>query len=628
MQLGDRTTRQGLLVFGSLLLCSLLFFSGRLDSSDELLMGAMSHAIATRFGLTHAEIHGKTFSSYGVGTPLLAVPFAWIEAGLRAAGVRVAVSLLPLANSLLFALAGWFAFGTAARLRSADDAATVARSVVLLMLASPLLAASTTFCSEPLAAASMAGLLWAATAHDAQRRSRAVIAMAFLCGTFCVLARVAMAPFAGMLLLWAWTNRGARRPIVAGAVGAACGFVVWMGVNVALRGGPFASGYETSDFTASLLTGLHGMLMSPERGILVFFPAILLLFVPRSADARWAELRRLAVALLLFALVFHAKFWTWHGGWTAGPRFLLPFIAVAVPVLAVVLPERLRSGGLAGLALAWGLYVSAVYAACSPMDVWNELWGFHQIESRWLFEPQMGLLAHWPWSEARTALGGAQALAATAALAVAAAVSFRGARPAGADVNAGRLALVLGGAALLAAIAAGSGPRGFRIEEGGDATGKTLPRLRLSGDGAPWRLSGILDLRLPGRYTFHAKVQGECRVYLDGQPFFEFAENTPRQLRTWTLDVAEAGERLMEVEFQPHPDQPGMLNVYWTWPGEGRLMEPVGGEYVLPSEPGPMRRALLRIGRRSEILLAGVMALVLLWGSHGRKSPALEPSGS
>jgi len=613
--------RLGGFVFATLVAVSLLFFSGRLETSDEVLMAATSHAIAGRFGLTHGEIYGQTFSGYGVGTPLVGVPFAWLERGVRAAGLEGDWSLLPLANAVLFGLIGVFAFGIARRLLPEFDANRLARCSTAVLLASPLLPASATFYSEVLSAAALLGVAWAV---GETRATKAALAAAFLCGAFGVMARVAMGPFLGLAILWGW-RRGTPKPIIAASiVGVATGVAVWMGVNTALRGGPFATGYRGQDFTTPLLTGLHGLLVSPERGLLIFFPAIALL-LSAGLGVAWESFRRLAMACLLFSLAFHAKFWTWHGGWTTGPRFLLPAMALAMPLVAGLLcaPRTGRQRALALGAMLWGCWGAVRYAIGSTNAWWNEVWGFHQVESRWLFEPQLSLwsadfvnakplllravAAEWPSCWLLVPFG-----------AMAAGVAWLTAAVHGRDARATKVVPVAVGAAAVAFFLVHAtldfGWQATRT----DGTEARIDRLKLTQGSDVASASALLDLTDGGDYTFHLKGRGKYRIEIDGRAVAENAEDTPIHLREFKFHADGPGTHLMEVEFEPFAEGDSLLSLFWTWPGEGRVLEPVAGPYVLASEPGAAGRVLLLLWRRGEILLAGVMALVLLW--EGRRA--------
>lgn len=135
--------------------------------------------------------------------------------------------------------------------------------------------------------------------------------------------------------------------------------------NLALTGSPFSSGYATDldatwGFSTDPLTGLWGQLLSPGRGLLLYAPPLLAL--PWAARAAWRADRGLVGAIgtvVVGLLLLHAAWWSWHGGWGWGPRFLLP----AVPLLMLIfaLGDRPRLG-----AWPWALAMAACAALQLP----------------------------------------------------------------------------------------------------------------------------------------------------------------------------------------------------------------------------------------------------------------------
>lgn len=105
-------------------------------------------------------------------------------------------------------------------------------------------------------------------------------------------------------------------------------------VNDLRYGNPLNFGYGSESWTTPLPIGLAGALVSPARGLLWSFPAILL--TPLGARALWRTPQRaFALALVGLAsveLVNTAAWWAWWGGWDWGLRLFVP----ALPVLAVL----------------------------------------------------------------------------------------------------------------------------------------------------------------------------------------------------------------------------------------------------------------------------------------------------
>jgi hypothetical protein len=120
--------------------------------------------------------------------------------------------------------------------------------------------------------------------------------------------------------------------------------LLYLPYNFAARGDPFAFGYGQGrdalwGFASPILTGLHGLLLSPGKGFFYYAPVLVLAFP--GAVALWKRDR--AVMLLLTGiavtmLVFHARWWAWHGDNAWGPRYLVP----ALPLVTLFAAEFLR----------------------------------------------------------------------------------------------------------------------------------------------------------------------------------------------------------------------------------------------------------------------------------------------
>jgi hypothetical protein len=125
---------------------------------------------------------------------------------------------------------------------------------------------------------------------------------------------------------------------LAFAAGLAVGLAPLALYNLLRFGSPLATGYAIGsgeDFSGNPLVGLAGLLISPYRGIVWFVPLIVpaVLLLPRAWRRAPAEVA-LAVGVAVVTLATYAAWWTWWGGYTWGPRFLLP----ALPLLVLSIP--------------------------------------------------------------------------------------------------------------------------------------------------------------------------------------------------------------------------------------------------------------------------------------------------
>ncbi len=106
--------------------------------------------------------------------------------------------------------------------------------------------------------------------------------------------------------------------------------IVLLGYNQLRFGAPLMFGYATGrdaslGFGTPLLTGLHGLLLSPGKSLLLYNPALLLAIVGFRRFHRAHRVESLTIlAVAVGVLMLHCKWWAWHGDWAWGPRFLVP----------------------------------------------------------------------------------------------------------------------------------------------------------------------------------------------------------------------------------------------------------------------------------------------------------------
>jgi hypothetical protein len=92
-------------------------------------------------------------------------------------------------------------------------------------------------------------------------------------------------------------------------------------------------GFQASGdhFTTPMLEGVTGSLFSPNRGLLVFSPFLVLGIV--GGVIAWARRSVPAISFGSAAMIFfliHAKYAHWHGGYCAGPRFSSELVPVLI----------------------------------------------------------------------------------------------------------------------------------------------------------------------------------------------------------------------------------------------------------------------------------------------------------
>ena len=286
-----------------------------------------------------------TYSKYGLGQSLAALPLYVAGAGWRAVtntghAPRSAVLLL---NSLLTA-------GTAGLLLVvARELGQTTRTGIMLALAyglcSPAWVYTHTFFSEPLVAFLLTGAALALVRYSHKEKIRWLVLAGGALG-LALLTRVnaaAALPAFGAYLIMHW--RAKRLPaqlMVRQASVAAAAFAIGIGLMIAYNllrfGNPFDFGYHTNNWQTPLLKGLYGLTLSPGKGILWYAPVVVLgLAGLRSFARRWLPEAVLCAGVSAGYLLLHSVYTYWEGGWSWGPRLILPALPfVLLPAVSIL----------------------------------------------------------------------------------------------------------------------------------------------------------------------------------------------------------------------------------------------------------------------------------------------------
>lgn len=107
--------------------------------------------------------------------------------------------------------------------------------------------------------------------------------------------------------------------------------------------GKLLGGYAEEKWSTPIFEGLYGLLMSSGKGLFLFVPVSMLL--PWALAKFYHRGMRVETVIfsgiLVTSLAFYAPFWTWHGGWSWGPRFLVPVLPFIVLPLGTLLEDRM-----------------------------------------------------------------------------------------------------------------------------------------------------------------------------------------------------------------------------------------------------------------------------------------------
>lgn len=204
-----------------------------------------------------------------------------------------------------------YAFGTIAMVYSRD------------FFADPLLALCT-----------VAGIYFSLS--DDPREAAAATAAALLA----VLAKptgIVLGPCLGAYLL---CKRRPSGPVIAPVCGTLAGLLIYFAYNWARFANPFAFGQPGAFALSVVPRALAGLLISPGRGLLWYCPAVIALAaVPGAIFKRWES--ALIVSVAGAYLAEHSIWIFWAGGWSWGPRLLLPALP-GLMALAGLLERRRR----------------------------------------------------------------------------------------------------------------------------------------------------------------------------------------------------------------------------------------------------------------------------------------------
>jgi len=302
---------------------------------------------------------GLYYSKYGLLLPLLSVvPVALVQP-LGAVTGRVDLLEAAAAASLMPLIAGALAaalYLLGRRLGSPRPAALLVAAGIVL--GTYLLPYGRDFFTEPLVALCLVAMVERALAG---RELQAGTALAFA-----VLARPQSAAFVALLFVFlalrAGGVRAAVRAILATTAPLAVAAAITVAYNLIRFGDALSFGYEPPadpGFTTPLLEGAGGLLASPEKSILLFAPAVVL--VPVALVALWRRERWVAAllaALFAVSFVLAATWHSWMGGWSWGPRLVIPGVAVLLVALAPWIGEHAARMRVAGALFALGFVLS------------------------------------------------------------------------------------------------------------------------------------------------------------------------------------------------------------------------------------------------------------------------------
>jgi hypothetical protein len=355
----DITTRRvaGLLA-AAIAAFLLLFQQGQITVSDGATMYEATKSI------THGSLSipaqdsngveglgGDHYSKYGIGLSVLAVPpylLGRAVASVAGHADRIEQAAVASLMPVIAALLAVAIFLLAKRLGASNRSAVlVGAGAVLGTYALPY---GKDFFAEPLTA------LFVTLALERAIARRPMAAGAFLGAAGLTRPQSILVLLVIPVVAWKQGMRAALRSLqpvlVAGVVQAL--------LNVARFGSPLDFGYGHETFSNNLFSGLTNLLLEPTKSVVLFAPVVVLL--PPALLLLWRKQRDACILLtanLLVVTLMTATWTSWQGGWSWGPRLLLPGLLPALAAVAVWIDARRANALIAVATLALGFAVSA-----------------------------------------------------------------------------------------------------------------------------------------------------------------------------------------------------------------------------------------------------------------------------
>ena len=299
------------------------------------------------------------YSKYGLALPLLSLLPVLLAQPVGALTGRTDLIEAATASSLMPLVAGALAaalYLLGRRLTAPRPAAALV--AVGIVLGTYLLPYGRDFFTEPLVALGLVVMLERALAGREQQAGAAL--------AFAVLARPQSAAFAPLLLGFVLLRGGGLRAVSRTIPPLAVAAIVTVAYNLYRFHDALQFGYEPPvdpGFTTPLLHGARGLLIDPEKSVVLFAPAILLAPLALLALARRDRLAAgMLVALFAVTFVLAATWHSWQGGWSWGPRLIIPGVALVLVALAPWIGAR-RSR----LWLAAGLFTAGFVISFSAV---------------------------------------------------------------------------------------------------------------------------------------------------------------------------------------------------------------------------------------------------------------------
>ncbi len=137
-------------------------------------------------------------------------------------------------------------------------------------------------------------------------------------------------------------------------------------------------GTYTQPFHTPLWEGLKGVLLSPGRGLFIYFPLTLFglmgFFYSRREGVRFSSFYSVLMTCVVMNVLFMSKWYGWGGGHCFGPRLLTEIqpmlLILSIPFLSLPANKYIKWAGFS-IVFLWCLGIQIVGAFLYPAGNWN-----------------------------------------------------------------------------------------------------------------------------------------------------------------------------------------------------------------------------------------------------------------
>ena len=284
-------------------------------------------------------IDGKDYSLYGLGLPILAVPF-YLVGKVFGRSPEIVASFVSLLNPFVGAatVAVVFLFSTALGY-TRRASLIVAIFYGLGTFAWPL--AKQPF-DHTVETFFVLLSVYSMVLYTINNKLKCIIISAVFFGIAVNTRLVSVLAFPSLLILMS-SNRGthinfseSRNKYILSIMVFIAALLPFASIvllyNLIRFGSMFETGFQlysiktgTEFFSGtSLVNGLYGFLLSPGKGFFYYSPITLLYFFALIPFYKKQKVIALSFSILIMSyIIFHSKLFYWHGDWAWGPRYLL-----------------------------------------------------------------------------------------------------------------------------------------------------------------------------------------------------------------------------------------------------------------------------------------------------------------